>query len=114
MKALSNAAFNGGPQPAWWLDGLRGSFSRWDTLITYREEMLGITSETVQALDPSRIGAPTLLLHGDEDALASVEISRYLATSIPNARLVEFSGGSHMLPVTHAREIAEEIAGFAK
>jgi pimeloyl-ACP methyl ester carboxylesterase len=114
MKALSNAAYNGGPQPDWWLDGLRANFSRWDTLITYREEMLGLTAESVQAFDPSRIEIPTLLLHGDEDGLAPVAIARYLATAIPNAKLLEYSGGSHMLPVTQAREIAEEIAAFTK
>jgi non-heme chloroperoxidase len=114
MKALSNAAYNGGPQPDWWLEEVRANLSRWDTLITYREEMLGITSQSVQGLDPSRIGVPTLLLHGDEDGLAPVAIARYLATEIPRAELIEYSGGSHMLPVTHAREIAEAISTFAK
>ena len=114
MKALSNTAFNEEPQPDWWLDGLRANLGRWDTLITYREEMLGLTSRSVQEFDPSRISLPTLVLHGDEDGLAPVAIARYLATRISGARLIEYSGASHMLPVTHAREIAEEIAAFAK
>lgn len=114
MKVLSNAAFSEGPQPDWWLDGLRANFSRWDTLVTYREEMLGMSSESVMEFDPSRIAVPTLLLHGDDDRLVPVGVSKYLAGRIPDARLIEYPGASHMLPVTHAREIAAEIVAFGQ
>ena len=64
--------------------------------------------------NPSRIAVPTLLLHGGDDRLVPVEVSKYLAGRIPDARLIEYPGASHMLPVTHAREIAAEIVAFGQ
>ena len=113
MKALSNNAFSEGPQPDWWLEGLRANFSRSGTLITFREEMFGLTPENVGSFDTALIQMPTLLLHGDDDRLAPVGISKYLSTQIAGAKLVLYPGGSHMLPVTHANEIAKEIVAFA-
>ncbi len=113
MKVLSAMAFSDQPQPDWWLEGLRANFARWDTLVTYREEMFGLDPDADPgAFDPSQISVPTLLLHGDDDRLAPVAIARYLASVIPNAELVEYPGGSHMLPVTHADALAERITGF--
>ena len=114
MQVLSNEAFSDGPQPTWWLDGLRANFSRWDTLVTFREEMFGMTPESVADFDLAKIQVPTLILHGDDDRLAPVSIARYLAPRIEGARFVEYPGASHMLPVTHADEIAGEIAVFAQ
>jgi pimeloyl-ACP methyl ester carboxylesterase len=39
-----------------------------------------------------------------------VAVGRELARRAPNARLVLVPGGSHMLPVTHAELLADEIA----
>lgn len=112
MKVLSNEAFSGGPQPTWWLEGLRANFSRPETVVTFREEMFGMTADSVAEFDLSRIRVPTLLLHGDDDRLAPVGISRYLVSRLDGARLVEYPGASHMLPVTHAEAIAKEIVAF--
>lgn len=114
MRALSDQAFSGGPQPDWWLAGLRANFDRWDTLITFREEMLGLTPESASGFDIRRIEFPTLLLHGDDDRLAPVEIARYLGSQIDGAQVIIYPGASHMLPVTHANEISKEISGFAR
>jgi len=51
--------------------------------------------------------------YGDDDRLASVGIGRYLVGVIPGARLIEYPGASHALPVTHAQEIAREIVAFS-
>lgn len=115
MKLSSELAFSGAKQPDWWLAGLRGNFARWETLIAYRSEMGGIGVEPASdaaAFAPETIGLRTLLLHGDNDQLAPVSISRYLNTRIPDSRLVEYPDGSHMLPVTHAKQMAEQIAEF--
>ena len=114
MRALSAQAFSDGPQPDWWIEGLRANFSRWETLVTFREEMFGMTPESVAGFDPGRIRVPTLLLHGDDDRLADVGISRYLVERIPDAELVECAGASHMLPVTHPVRLAERIVDFAR
>ncbi len=116
MKAGSGIAFSGGPQPAWWLEGLRANFARPETVVTYFSEMSGMADPSSEegsglfAVDT--IALPTLLLHGDDDRLAPVAIARYLHTQIPNSTLHEIAGGSHMLPVTHANEVATRIAGF--
>lgn len=112
MRLLSNAAYSDGPQPDWWLAGLRGNFSRWETLVTFREEMFGMRGG-VSDWDPNKIQVPTLLLHGDDDRLAPISIGRYLVTAIPGAELVEYPGASHMLPVTHAKDLSERIVAFA-
>ncbi len=116
MKLLSGIAFSGGPQPDWWLEGLRANFARMETLLTYRSEMSGIFDESSEAgsggFGADTIALPTLILHGDDDRLAPVSIARYLHTQIPNSTLHEIQGGSHMLPVTHAGELAAQIAAF--
>ena len=77
--------------------------------------MTGIPADGgTSVFEPQKLELPTLILHGDNDQLAPVSIARYLHELIPNSRLVEFAGGSHMLPVTHAAEIAEEIAEFSE
>jgi pimeloyl-ACP methyl ester carboxylesterase len=114
MQALSNRAFSDGPQPDWWLDGLRANMGRWDTLVTFREEMFGLTPNSMDGFNLTQIVVPSLLLHGDDDRLAPIGISRYLASRIPGATLVEFPKGSHMLPVTHADQLAQQIFRFSE
>ncbi|NRA04559.1 MAG: alpha/beta hydrolase [Myxococcales bacterium] len=114
MTALSDMAFSGGPQPDWWLDGLRGNFDRWETLLAYRGEMAGIPSDTNGAeFAPGALALPVLILHGDDDRLAPIAIGRYLHSIIPGSTLVEIPDGSHMLPITHAPELADRIAAFS-
>lgn len=112
IKAFSKEAFSDQTQPDWWFPGVAANFSRHDTLITFREEMFGMTSENLSSYDPAEIQMPTLLLHGDDDRLVPVGVSRYLASKIENAKLVEYPGASHMLPVTHGQAIAIEIVRF--
>lgn len=112
MRAISGVAFSGGPQPEWWLPGLRANLARWDTLITWREEIAGLDPESA-AIDPGRIRVPTLILHGDDDRMVPVAIARYLDTAIPDSQLVEFPGGSHMLPITHEEDLAARIVAFS-
>jgi pimeloyl-ACP methyl ester carboxylesterase len=113
MKMLSDVAFSGGPQPDWWFDSVRANFASWETTLAYRAEMLGTDTDEGVEFDVGKIAVPTLLLHGDDDRLAPVAISRYLASTIPDATLVEYPGGSHMLPVTHAAQIAKQISDFS-
>ena len=40
QAALSDVAFSAGPQPDWWLDDLAAAFTRWETVQTYRGEVL--------------------------------------------------------------------------
>lgn len=108
MEAVSEAAYSGRPQPEWWIPGVRANFARWDTLVTYREEMFSLEGE----LEPSAIELPVLLLHGDVDQLAPLSIAHYLDEIIPDSELAVVEGGSHMLPVTHAQWLTDQIVAF--
>ena len=112
IEAISTRAYSGQPMPDWWVPGVVANFQRWETLTTYRGEMFGVRADDGYA--PADIEVPTLLLHGDDDRLAPVAISRYLVTVIPGAELRETPGASHMLPITHADEMAEDIDAFIR
>jgi pimeloyl-ACP methyl ester carboxylesterase len=58
----------------------------------------------------ARIEAPTLLLWGDRDPISPLAVGEHLATLLPNARLHVVHGGAHDLAVTHADEVAGQIA----
>jgi len=59
--------------------------------------------------DPSRIAQPTLVIHGSDDALVSFAIAEALHHAAPSSALDAVVGGSHMLPVTHAERVADQI-----
>ncbi|MET0284466.1 MAG: alpha/beta fold hydrolase [Polyangiales bacterium] len=58
----------------------------------------------------TRIAAPTLLLWGDADPISPVSVGEHLRSLLPDARLHVVRGGAHDLAVTHADEVAREIA----
>ena len=110
MVVLSDAAFSGGPQPSWWLDGLQANFKRWETLLTYRAEMFAEINPDKMVFGDFQL--PTLIVHAEDDRLAPVEIARYLSTVIADVKYIEVPAASHMLPVTHATLLTEEIRAF--
>ena len=63
-------------------------------------------------LDPSKVAAPTLVIHGNDDQLVPFAVAEALVEQLPNARLSPVFEGSHMLPLTHADALAESIADF--
>jgi 2-hydroxy-6-oxo-octa-2,4-dienoate hydrolase len=104
----SREAFSAGPEPDWWRPNLAANFARPHTPTSWRSE--GAAMWRAPMPDPTGLALPVLVVHGDDDRLVSVEVGRELARRAPNARLVLVPGGSHMLPVTHAALLAEEIA----
>lgn len=63
--------------------------------------------------DLDKFNVPTLILHGDSDAIVPVEISGQKAHErIPNSQLVVIKGGSHGFNVTHAEEFNAELIQF--
>ena len=51
--------------------------------------------------DAAALRLPTLVIHGARDMIAPVEAGRWLARSIPGARLVEFADCGHLPFFTH-------------
>lgn len=59
-----------------------------------------------EPVDLSAIRHETCVVHGDADAVVPVELGRYLADTIPRARLVELAGAGHGPTVTRPTDIA--------
>ncbi len=62
--------------------------------------------------DLQRITQPTLILHGEADALAPVEAAHQLARTLPNAKLTVLRGAGHVPTMTRPHEVAHEIMSF--
>jgi pimeloyl-ACP methyl ester carboxylesterase len=107
----SRQAFSAGPEPAWWRPSLAANFARPHTATSWRSE--GAAMAGAPQPDPTGLALPVLVVHGDDDRLVPAEVGRELARRAPNARLVLVAGGSHMLPVTHADLLADEILAAA-
>ena len=58
------------------------------------------------------VRVPTLILHGSEDTIVPVEVSHYMASRIPTARVVEISGAGHLALGKPASLINAEILRF--
>jgi pimeloyl-ACP methyl ester carboxylesterase len=112
VRAVTDAAFSGGPQPDWWLPGVAANLARWETVETYRSETMQIDPDGEGAFPVESIRLPALFVHGDDDRIAPVAVSRYLAGKVPGATLLEVPSGSHMLPVVWADELADLIVDF--
>jgi non-heme chloroperoxidase len=58
---------------------------------------------------------PTLIVHGDRDASAPIELtSRRIAPLMPDARLTVYEGAPHGLPVTHAARLTQDLQSFLR
>jgi non-heme chloroperoxidase len=65
--------------------------------------------------DLARNDRPTLILHGDKDASAPLEITgRRFAAGIRSAQLKVYPGAPHGLFVTHMDQVNRDLEGFLK
>lgn len=60
----------------------------------------------------TRIEQPTLIIHGDGDALVPLAAAHWLAGTLPNADLHIVRGAGHVPTVTRPAEVAEAINRF--
>lgn len=60
------------------------------------------------------IRVPTLLVYGDHDARASLEVAEGLRSSIPASRLVILPGVGHVSPVEAPESVSRELRGFLR
>lgn len=61
-----------------------------------------------------RTDVPTLLLYGDEDARASLDVAEALRVSIPASRLVVMAGVGHVSNVESPERLNREIRDFLR
>jgi pimeloyl-ACP methyl ester carboxylesterase len=59
-----------------------------------------------------RITQPTLIIHGDADVLVPVEKARWLADTLPHAKLTIIQGAGHVPVVTRPLEVARAVMDF--
>jgi pimeloyl-ACP methyl ester carboxylesterase len=59
-----------------------------------------------------KVTVPTLVVHGTEDFVVPYSHGRRFAEAVPNARLVTFAGGGHMLPAREAVKVNHLIRDF--
>jgi non-heme chloroperoxidase len=118
-----------------WLTGLIGDLFNLDENLGHR-----ISEETVRATwsaaadaspiatwacppgwledfsqDITRIDVPTLILHGTADRILPIEgQGRRLHAALPDAQYVEIDGGPHVMSVTHAHEVNNQLLAFLR
>ena len=63
--------------------------------------------------DLEKVQVPTLVLHGDADAIVPLEVSgKRSAASIAGAKLVVVKGGPHGFNASHPEEFNRALLGF--
>lgn len=58
------------------------------------------------------VAQPTLIIHGEADALVSLDDARRLAEILPNAKLIVLPGAGHVPTMTRPLEVSREIMNF--
>lgn len=111
QRLISAQAYSDQPQPDWWQSSLAANMVQAKTFRAFGREGARMLEQPPP--DSAGIALPILVIHGDQDRLAPIEIGRTLARNNPRAELVEVAGGSHMLPITHAALLADRIASFS-
>jgi non-heme chloroperoxidase len=77
--------------------------------------MSKIQSTTDFRSELARIKIPVLLIHGDRDASAPMELTSMPAAKlIPGARFIVYEGGPHGLYFTHKEELNQDIVRFVR
>ncbi|TFY98472.1 alpha/beta fold hydrolase [Ramlibacter rhizophilus] len=64
---------------------------------------------------PTRLATfslPTLLIHGQKDALFDVRNFHYLDSLLPNSKFVELEGSGHLPAMVRPKDVAHEIKTF--
>jgi non-heme chloroperoxidase len=65
--------------------------------------------------DMASFTVPTLIVHGDQDALVPIEVSgRRAAEMIPGCTLVVYENASHWPFITHRERLNDELLGFVR
>jgi pimeloyl-ACP methyl ester carboxylesterase len=84
-----------------------------DTPVRTLVDTMRMGAETDFRAELPAFDVPTLLMHGDADASAPIEItSRKVAALLPRARLIELPQVGHGLYLTHAQQIVDELDKF--
>jgi pimeloyl-ACP methyl ester carboxylesterase len=86
-----------------------------DTPLQVLLETLRTTTPVDMRAEVARINVPTLLIHGDADASAPINLTgRRTAALIPGARLIEYAGAGHGLYASDHQRLNDDLIGFIR
>jgi len=101
--------------PASWDEHYQRWWARFERLIAskggFGELGMVFRQNDVRTVAPS-IQAPTLLLHRVGDPVVPIGMSRWLAETVPQARLVELAGDDHIVFLGDADALLDEVEEF--
>ncbi|MDA8139337.1 MAG: alpha/beta hydrolase [Desulfobacteraceae bacterium] len=83
-----------------------------ETYLYQLNAIMKYTSDLETGADLRSITAPTLVLHGDADALVPYPNGRYLADHIKGAKLHTYPGCGHLLPIEAADRFNKDVMAF--
>jgi pimeloyl-ACP methyl ester carboxylesterase len=92
-----------------WVEVQRAPGHR-DILMGMRPGEHSVATEAVL----SKITAPTLVIHGEQDAIIAPEAGRKFAAAIPGARLITYSDAGHLPQLDVPDRSASDVAAFLK
>jgi pimeloyl-ACP methyl ester carboxylesterase len=76
-------------------------------------EIMATGATTDVSSDVASCPVPTLVLHGDADVSAPLELTgRPTAQALPDGRLEVYEGAAHGLPLTHPDRVAADVLTF--
>jgi pimeloyl-ACP methyl ester carboxylesterase len=113
LESISARAFSDTPEPAWWLPLLAANFGTPKTRHTFERENTRV-AEGDMSIDPLTVSVPILLIHGEDDRMVPLAVSQWIESHARRAKLVVIEDGSHMLPITHADLLADQITSFIR
>ena len=73
---------------------------------------LGWLREIDLRADAPALDLPALVIHGTRDALAPIEAGRWLAATLPDARLIELADAAHLPFFTHRDTFVKSLESF--
>jgi len=101
--------FNGAP-PAGWADHAVSLLAAPGVIHSW---MMEANQMDVTSLHPHDVDVPTTIVQGDADVLSPMDVATTLHRAIPSSSLVAVSGGTHMLPNTHADLLVNQVRMLA-
>jgi non-heme chloroperoxidase len=110
-RALVAEAFAPEPTQEAYVGLLAANFAAPGTRRAFASEGRDLGGEA--DLDPAALALPILVVHGDGDRLVPPAVAEALQRRAPHATLRMVPSAGHMIPVTHAAWLADEVAAFA-
>ncbi|HWF00680.1 MAG TPA: alpha/beta fold hydrolase [Caulobacteraceae bacterium] len=82
------------------------------TMAGVAAQAAAITAYSTTREAVAAIAAPTLVLHGDEDATVDVKYGREFAQAIPGAKLILLEGAGHNFPLAAQAKTTQAVLDF--